>query len=281
MQRRTFIRNGLMGATALAQFTPRTLLSCSFCKKPSAPYAGLKMGIASYSLRKFSLDDALIMTQKLGVKYITLKDIHLSLKSTQEEIQTARKKIAAAGILLMGGGVIYMENEADVLNAFKYAKSAGMPTIVASPDPPLLDLVNKMVKENDIRVAIHNHGPSDKRYPSPFDVMNAVQPYDPRLGLCIDVGHTVRIGVDPVDAIRKCGNRLHDFHIKDVTLAEPKGETIEVGRGVINLGAVLKALLEVKFQGHLALEYEIKPDDPLPGMIESFAYMKGILDAVG
>jgi sugar phosphate isomerase/epimerase len=156
-----------------------------------------------------------------------------------------------------------------------------MPTIVGSPDPALLKLVEQQAKETDIRLAIHNHGPGDDRYPSPFDVWDAVKTLDGRIGLCIDVGHTVRIGVNPVEAIQKCSARLYDFHIKDVTAAEPKGDTLAVGRGIIDIVAVLKALKAVRFSGHLALEYEAHADNPLPGMIESFAYMKGVLAAMG
>jgi inosose dehydratase len=280
MDRRQFFHTGIGAATALS-FSRTIWADCKFCKKSSDPFAGLKIGVASYSLRNFSLEDALAMTNKLGVKYITLKDFHLPLKSTPAEAAATRQKVQAAGLKLMGGGVIYMENENEVQQAFSYAKAAGMPTIVASPAPALLDLVASLAKENDIRVAIHNHGPGDKSYPSPYDVLKAVESRDAHLGLCIDVGHTVRIGVDPVKAIFDCANRLYDFHIKDVTLAEPKGETIEVGRGIIDIVGVLQALYKIQFSGHLALEYEIHAEDPIPGMIESFAYMRGILSTIG
>ncbi len=279
MNRRHFLHSSILSASALG--ISRTFnAECNFCRKYSDSYAGLKVGVASYSLRKFSLDEALAMTKKLGVKYITLKDFHLPLQCTSDEAAVARKKVEAASLSLMGGGVIYMENEAEARRAFVYAKAAGMPTIVASPAPELLDLVGTLAKENDIRVAIHNHGPGDKRYPSPYDVLKAVESRDSHLGLCIDVGHTVRIDVDPVKAIRDCARRLYDFHIKDVTMAEPKGETVEVGRGIIDIAGVLKALINIKFSGHLALEYEIQPEDPMPGMIESFAYMRGILSTL-
>jgi len=220
------------------------------------------------------------MTQKLGVKCITLKDFHLPLKCTTEEATAAHKKVEAAGISLMGCGVVYMENEDAVRQAFSYARNAGMPVIVASPAPELIDLVAALAKENDIRVAIHNHGPTDNRYPSPYDVFKVVEKKDAHLGLCLDVGHTIRIGVDPIKATLDCASRLYDFHIKDVTMATPKGEPIELGKGVIDLTALMKVLLKIKFSGHLALEHEIHPDDPMPGMIESFAYLRGILASI-
>src|SRR5262249_28289218 len=155
---------------------------------------------------------------------ISLKDIHLSLKSTPEERAAAHRKIEAAGLILTGGGVIYLDNKEDQIRAaFEYARDSGMPTMISAPDPASLDTVEVMSKKYNIRVAIHNHGPGDKRYPSPFDVWRLIKDRDPLLGLCIDVGHTVRNGDDPVDAVQKCASRLYDFHMKDVTAAAPNG----------------------------------------------------------
>lgn len=250
-------------------------------KEPGDPFRGLKMGITTYTLHKFNLDQAIEMIQKVGVKYVSLKDFHLPMKSTKEERQEAHEKLEKAGLTLTGGGVIAIKNtEKDVRDVFQYAKEAGMPTIVCSPDPGAVDLVEKAAKEFDIRVAIHNHGPTDKHYPSPFDVWNLVKDRDERMGLCIDVGHTVRINVDPIDAIIKCKTRLYDFHMKDVTAATPKGTPTEVGKGVIDIPAVLRALIKIKYAGNVALEYEAKPNDPMPGVFESYAYLRGVLAAI-
>ena len=283
IQRRHFLQTGLLGSTALvaAATFPATVWG-AVTKPDRDPFDGLKVGIASYSLRKFSLDQAIAMTKQAGVKYITLKDMHLPLKSTPAECQEARQKIEEAGLVLMGGGVIYINNKEDeVRSIFEYAKHAGMPPIVASPDPAALDTVEKLAKEYDIRVAIHNHGPGDKRYPSPLDVLRMVQDRDAHLGICIDVGHTVRIGEDPVAVIQACAGRLYDFHLKDVTQATSKGGPADLGKGVIDLVAVLKTLVGLKFPYHVALEHEANGDAPLPGIIESFAYVRGVLAAIG
>jgi len=203
------------------------------------------------------------------------------MKSTPAERQEARKKVETAGLTLMGGGVIYMKNNEDeIRNVFEYAKDAGFPTIVCSPDPDALDTVEKMAKQYNIRIAIHNHGPTDKKYPSPLDVLKLVENRDERMGICMDVGHTVRIDQDPVEVIGKCAKRLYDFHIKDVTEAAAAGKPTEVGKGVIDIPAVLKALLQIKFQGHVGLEYEANAKAPMPGIIESVAYMRGALAAM-
>jgi sugar phosphate isomerase/epimerase len=282
LNRRRFLQTGLLGSTTLAagSFIPRTS-DAAVTKTKGDPFHDLKVGLTTYTLRKFSLDEAIAMTKQAGVKYISLKEVHLPLKSTATERQAARKKVEDAGLILMGGGVIYLKNNDDeIRNAFEYAKDSGMATIVCSPDPEALDKVEKLVKQYNIRIAIHNHGPGDTKYPSALDVMRLVKGRDARMGVCMDVGHTVRIGEDPVVVISKCASRLYEFHMKDVTQADAKGGSIEVGKGVIDIVAVFKALLKVKFTGHVALEYEAHGEAPMTGITESFAYMRGVLAAI-
>lgn len=281
IDRRRFLHTGLLGSAALAAATLPVKLVAAVTKPERDPFDGLKVGITSYSLRKFTLDQAIAMTRQAGVKYISLKDVHLPMKSTPDERREAHRKVEAAGLVLMGGGVIYLnDKEGEVRAAFEYAKDAGMPTMIASPEPAALDRVEKMAKQYDIRVAIHNHGPGDKRYPSPLDVLRMVRDRDAHLGLCIDVGHTVRLGEDPVEVIQQCARRLYDFHIKDVTQATAKGSPTAVGKGVIDIVGVLKTLVALRYPYHVALEYEAHADDPLPGIVESYAYLRGVLAAI-
>jgi len=231
LNRRDFVRTGLLGSLALSMANVPAGITAASIGSERDPDHGLKLGLTSYTLRKFSLDQAISMTREAGLKYISLKDMHLPLKSTPVERREAHKKVEAAGLVLMGGGVIYIKNNEDEIHdAFEYAKDAGMPTIICSPDPEALDGVEKAAKQYDLRIAIHNHGPGDKRYPSPLDVLHLVKDRDTRMGLCIDVGHTVRLGEEPVSVIEKCAGRLYDFHMKDVTSATANGKAIEVAK---------------------------------------------------
>ena len=278
LNRRHFLQTGFLGSVAMASAKLAPDAFADVTKAPHDSFDGLKVGITTYTLRKFSLDEAIAMTKQVGVKYISLKDMHLPLKSSAEERKAARQKVEKAGLVLTGGGVIYMKNnEAEIRNVFEYARDAGMPTIVCSPDPEALDTVEKFAKQFDIRIAIHNHGPTDKKYPSPLDVMKLIKGRDSRMGACMDVGHTVRINEDPVAVLEQVASRLYDFHMKDVTAATPEGKSTEVGRGVIDIVAVLRALQKMKYQYNVALEYEANGDNPMPGMIESYAYMRGVL----
>src|SRR5258708_9625982 len=211
INRRGFLQSSLLGSAALAAAALPTPLLAGATKAERDPFHGLKMGVTTYTFRKFPLDQTIAMTRQAGVKYISLKDVHLPMKSTREQRNQVRKKIEDAGLVLMGGGVIEIKNnETEIRNVFEYAKDAGMATIVCSPAPEALDAVEKMVKEYDLRIAIHNHGPTDKRYPSPLDVLRMVKDRDARMGACMDVYHTVRIGEDPVVAIEKCAKLLYE-----------------------------------------------------------------------
>ncbi|HXE80714.1 MAG TPA: sugar phosphate isomerase/epimerase [Vicinamibacterales bacterium] len=241
----------------------------------------LKIGLASYSLRKFPLEKAIQMARTANVRYMTFKDVHIPRTDPPEVIEANRAKIEAAGITIMGGGTITMENDpTQIRRDFEYAKHAGMPMIYASPDPAALDVIEQLVKEFDIRLCIHNHGPEDKWYPAPADAYKLIASRDARLGLCVDVGHTMRTGTDPIEAIAKYRDRVYDLHIKDLTNATDRDSQVEVGRGLLDVPRLMRTLLDIGYQGQVGLEYEIKEDDPLPGIIESIAYMRGVLEAV-
>jgi sugar phosphate isomerase/epimerase len=259
------------------------LLSRVADTSPAAPGKGapLKLGLASYSMREFTLDQALDMAKQMGVKYMTFKDVHVPRTDPPEKTRALRAKIEAAGITIMGGGTITIPNDpAQIKKEFEYAKNAGFPLIYTDPEPAALDTIEKMVKEYDIRCVIHNHGPEDKRWPRPQDAYAAIKSRDKRLGLCIDVGHTTRTGTDPVKACRECRDRLYDMHVKDLLAATDKESQTEVGRGVLDFPGLFKTLIEIGYQGQVGLEYEINAKNPLPGMIESMAYMRGVLAAV-
>ncbi len=249
----------------------------------AAPPAGrtLTLGVASYSTRKFTLDQTLEMAKTLGVTSMTFKDVHIPRTDSPDATRALRAKIAAAGITVMGGGTITLPNDpVEIRKNFEYAKAAGFPLIFTSPDPAALDTIEQMAKEYDVKVAIHNHGPEDKWWPRPQDAYAAVKSRDSRLGLCIDVGHTLRTGTDPVAACRECKDRLYDMHVKDLAVKTDRDSQVAVGRGLIDFPALFRTLLDIGYQGQVGLEYEIHEDDPLPGMIESLAYERGILAAL-
>ena len=258
--------------------------SCSNDQKQAEPVAKkeipFQLGVASYTFRKFSIDETLAATKQLGIDKIAFKSFHLNLDATDAEIAEAVEKCREAGIELYGGGVIYMKTEAEVDQAFEYAKKAGMKMIIGVPNHELLSYVENKVKEYDIKLAIHNHGPGDKLYPSAESAYVLIKDMDPRMGLCIDIGHTKRIDRDPSQDVKDFYDRVLDIHIKDVTKADHDGSTCEIGRGVIDIKTFLTDLLEMGYTGTVAFEYEKDGDNPMPGLAESVGYVRGMLAAI-
>jgi sugar phosphate isomerase/epimerase len=187
-------------------------------------------------------------------------------------------------IELHAAGTIYFpkDEDDDIRAKFEYCQRAGIKVIVAGdPAPATLPRIEKFVKQYDIRFAIHNHGPEDKTFPSPLDVLKAVKDMDPRMGCCIDVGHSVRAGTDVVEAIHTIGPRLHNMHVKDLASFTEKESQVSVGQGKMPIREIFEALIKTKYQGWVDLEYEIHGDDPMPGVSESLAHMRGVLAGMG
>jgi sugar phosphate isomerase/epimerase len=152
---------------------------------------------------------------------------------------------------------------------------AGMKMIVGAPDYELLDYVEQKVRDNDIRIAIHNHGPDNPLYPNATDIWNHIKDRDPRVGICIDIGHTIRDGQNPSVDIEKYNKRILDVHIKDVDRADKEGKTVEMGRGIIDIPNVIASLIKIGYAGTCSLEFEKDMKDSLPGIAESIGYWKG------
>ena len=272
--RRNFLKlSGMTAAVSMVSLQPGK-------SKPVAKPASLKLGLASYSLRKFDQAATIEMAKRVGLSYMCFKSMHLPLDASVDTLKNGAKNVKDAGLQLYGGGVIYMKDKAQVDQAFEYAKNAGMSVIVGVPNHELLEYTNDKIKEYDIKVAIHNHGPGDDMYPSPESIYEKIKDLDPRFGICMDIGHTQRIGVDPTEAAKKYFSRLFDIHIKDVNKAKEDGETVEIGRGVIDIPKFLKLLVDRRYEGVVGFEYEKDADDPLPGLAESVGYVNGCLASI-
>jgi sugar phosphate isomerase/epimerase len=267
--RRTFL-----AASAAVVAASRTV-SSAIINDPN----DFKLGVATYSLRKFSREQAIAMLKQMSVRYVNIKEVHLPVDSSPDVLKAARKEFEDAGFVIEGGGnVSFSKNDdQDIRHKFEYAKLAGMPIIVCAPTHVTLPKMEKFVKEYDIKIAVHNHGPEDKEFPTPQSVLDVVKNMDPRCGLCIDCGHTARAGVDVVESIRAAGPRLHSMHIKDLADSKTRDSQCDVGEGVLPIVGIFKQLHKMRYTGGVMLEYEIHENDPLIGMQKSLAYMRGVM----
>ena len=279
-------RRQLLKAGAFAALVPTFQCISLACFRSSSQgerdvWHGLKVGVATYSLRELPIEEAIQAVKKVGLKYVSIKNVknHIDLSHPMEERKQRAQMFRDAGLTLLSVGNVSMrKGEEEARQAFEYARDVGVTTIVCSPSHDAMPFLDKLVKEFDIKLAIHNHGPEDKGFfPSPYDVMRAVEKFDKRIGLCIDVGHTARAGVDPAESIVKCQDRLYDIHLKDISALGDKNTPIEAGRGILDSKSIFAALIKINFQGHVGFEYEKDAKDPIPGLFESVVYCKGVL----
>lgn len=274
--RRSFLGSGALAAAACA--FPASSLAQRTAETPGGP--AVRLGLCSYTFRNFERSQLIGFMKQLRLNELNVKDVkdHMPMDPAQQT--AALPDYAAAGIHLHAAGAIYFpkDDDADIRSKFEYCKRAGIRVIVAGdPTVESFSRIEKFVREYDIRVAIHNHGPEDKLWHSPLDVMKAISGLDPRIGCCIDVGHCARAGTNVVDAIHKVGSRLFNVHMKDLTDFSSKESQVAVGEGIMPVRGIFEALIATKYQGFVDLEYEILPENPMPGVIASFAYMRGVL----
>jgi sugar phosphate isomerase/epimerase len=286
ISRRTFVRTSALAAAAspaLAAFGRAA--SAQLAAMPDlGGMSPIKLGLASYTFRNFDRAQMITWMKQLKITGLNAKDVkdHLPMDPTAEA--QAVSDYEAAGIHLHAAGAIYFpkDEDDDIRAKFEYCKRAGIKIIVAGdPTPATLPRIEKFVKEYDIKIAIHNHGPEDKLWPGPLDVFKDIRDLDPRIGCCIDVGHAARAGTDVPKAIRAIGPRVFDIHMKDLTDFSSKDSQVAVGQGIMPIHDIFLSLISIGYGGWVDLEYEVHGDDPMPGVTESFAYMRGVLAGMG
>ena len=277
MNKREFIKKSLAGVVAGSALS----ITSSHAQKSAGKKADLfELGIAGYSFVHFKLDQALEMMRRVDARYLCIKDFHLPFKSTTEEIKAFHETLAKSNVKGYAVGPIYMKTREDIDNGFEYAKRVGVNLIVGIPNHEDLEYLSNKCKEYDFRYAIHNHGPEDKLYPDATSIYSRVKHLDKRLGLCFDMGHNLRYGMDPVKDLERYHDRIFDIHLKNITSASAEGKTCELSRGVIDIPAFIKALRKVKYSGKLSLEYEKDMKDPLAGIAESIGFYRGVVTSV-
>ncbi|MDH6312690.1 inosose dehydratase [Parabacteroides sp. PFB2-10] len=279
--RRRFLKQSLAG-TLLMGVTPMFRAQASSPVQPQRIKSinPFHLGMAGYTFVNFDLETTLKTMQRLDMHYLCIKDFHLPLDSNDEQIKAFHETCAAHNVTGYAVGPIYMRSEAEVDRAFEYAKRVGVKLIVGVPNYELLPHVDKKVKEYGYHYAIHLHGPDMPLYPDADDVWENTKGLDPKIGMCLDIGHDLRNGKDPVADLKKHHTRVFDIHIKDVTDSTKAGRSIEFGRGKIDFPAFVKALRDVNYTGMCSLEYEKDMKDPFLGIAESIGYFKAVCDII-
>ena len=270
LPRRTFLAAG--AAIAASAVTPRAHAA------PPVPVLGIQI----YSLRGFPVDVALQHVHDLGIKAVEFFPGMFPITDDAAAIAAMQRKLAGLGLTISGHGVNrFTADAAANRRLFAFAKAAGIRTITADPDPDSFASLDELVKEFDVRVAIHNHGPRH-RYNKAADVLAAIERRDPRIGACADLGHFIRSAEKPVEVIRLLKGRLYGVHLKDFKDMQDVTTGVILGKGHLDVPAVFAALVQTGFpaSGALSLEYEENPQNPLDDIRQCYAVAHDALDAL-
>lgn len=288
MKRRNFIMSSMAGMATLAMSsTPLEALAAKTSEKSSANSTIKKpvqeeefhLGMAGYSFVHFDLETTLKTLKALDMHYLCIKDFHLPIDSNEEQIAAFHQKLADYGVKGYAVGPIYMKSKAEVDRAFAYARRVGVNLLVGVPNYELLDYVEEVVKQYDIRLAIHLHGPDMPLYPDATDIWNHVKDRDERMGMCLDIGHNLRYGSDSLADYIRYHKRVFDMHLKDVTAPTKAGQRAEVGRGIIDFPRFIKLLRKYHYTGAVSLEHEKDMKNPFMGIAESIGFFRGVCQA--
>jgi sugar phosphate isomerase/epimerase len=276
----------LVGTCVLAQDAAKT--------PSAADQLGWHMAIHAYTFRKFSIFECIDKTAALGLKYMSLSgSVNLggtnsvtTVNLSDKDAEAIKKAAAAKGIKLVNIGVVKLPpDEAQSRKVFEFAKKMDIDTLVAEPETAALDTVEKLCKEYNIKVAIHDH-PKPNFYWNPDTVLEAVKGRTPLMGACADTGHWLRSGLDPVECLKKLEGRVICLHFKDLVAEDPKAQAkapangkkkkseskamhdVPWGTGVGNVKAQMAELKRQHFHGDFCVEYEYNWDNSMPEIAE-------------
>ena len=254
-----------------------------------------KLGVAGFTFHRKNVDQTIEAMKELDLHGLCVKDFHLKLDCTEDEADAFKAKLAEAGIVPVGVGPIYADTEEVARKGFEQAKKLGVRVVVGVPfewdevdgkktrveSEKMLDIIDHLVKEYDMVYAIHNHGPDiPYLFPTAEAAVKRIGARDRRIGVCLDIGHERRAGLDPVKFIERNSGRIYDVHLKNIKIDPVKNIAMRGPRGELDIPGIFAALAKAGYSGNCNIEYERDFDDNLPGLLESVGYYRGVADTV-
>ncbi len=276
VDRRRFLQTG-----AAAAFGTLGLSATLKAEEKQERFGPFQFGVQSYTFREFDLEGCLKRTQELGLHAAEFYQKHVPFDSKPQQIQAILKLCKEYGVKPAGYGVQrFTKNHDENRKAFELGKALGIKYLSADPTPDAFDSLDKLCDEYKIAIAIHPHGPAGKQlhhWYSAEIIMKAVKDHHELIGTCLDTGHLIRAAIlgkklDPAEEIRTMGKRNFGIHLKDNdNAAEKRGDpnsNVVLGKGVLDVVGVLKALKDVGFKNPISIEYESHPANPSPDVKE-------------
>lgn len=255
-----------------------------------------QLSVQLYTFNRFTFLEGIEKAKSLKLKYIegfawhriggSAGDAQLNPSASTEARELAKKALRDADIRMLSYYVgDFGKDEAEMRKFFEFAREFGIQVFVCEPKPEQLEQLVKFVREYRVRIAIHNHpkNPKDEKYTNwdPKQAMELVKRFGPRVGACVDTGHLVRSGLDPVESLKAYEDRIVSLHLKDVDKKGPEGHDVPLGTGVGDAKGQLKQLKEQKFAGIVAIEYESNMENNLEDVRKSLDFIRKTAEELG
>jgi sugar phosphate isomerase/epimerase len=251
---------------------------------------GLAVGTQAYSFHRFTLFEAIEMTDLAGGRVIELypgqrlspeqPEVRFSHNSPDDVVEMVQEKLKRHNILAVNYGVVGLpNNEEESRKVFEFARKMGLRAVTSEASAEAMNLIEKLVKEFDIMMGIHNHPirPNDPGYRhwDPEYILSLVEGRDKRLGACVDTGHYARSGIKPVEVVRLFEGRVISLHLKDIEPFDRSGVDVPFGTGQSDIPAILDELKRQNFQGNISIEYENNLNHNVPDVAQCVGFIRG------
>jgi inosose dehydratase len=273
LTRRQFLATGTAVAGAVWLAGPRAARATD--QAQTAPYAGFRVGLQSNVLSQFSpeLEPLLGHITGLGLHWVEFAHWHYEVTEDTARIAQVQALLARHDVRMEA--YFLGEIPADSIQlrrTFEFARRNDISVLVGQPTEEAFPLLDDLVQEFDIKVAVHNYGPGH-RFDRNADIVNTVRPWDERIGYCLDTGHAMRSGEDPIEAVQVMGRRLHGVHLREhaAVRREPQPPETIIGEGALDLETFCRAMRDAHFSGPLSLEVYYNPQQPIEPLRRSLA----------
>lgn len=254
----------------------------------AAKALGWRIGCQLWSFNKFTFVEAIDKVSSLGLTCAEAfpgqrlspdlpEDVKFEHTMSEEHRALAQKVLAEKGVSIVAYGVVGIpKEEAEARKLFDFAKAMGIEVITSEPPKTVMDLVEKLADEYDVKVAIHNH-PKPSMYWDYKRVLEAVEGRSARIGSCADTGHWMRSGIDPLEAVKALEGRLVSFHLKDLGEFDVRdAHDVVWGTGKADLKAILAEVQRQQIKPIFSIEYEYNWDNNIPDIAACVAYFNGV-----
>jgi len=246
------------------------------------PAKDWKFGVALWTFHTVNFPQSLDKVDSAGLIYIEPNTFHSAGPELKDSmigqlsaagIDKLKTLIAQKGLKVESLYVVGDSTMASWKKQFDIAKEFGVQYVTTEPPLNMWDSIDSLAGAYGIKVAIHEHWKGFSHYWNPDTTLMALKNH-PNFGVCADLGHWPKSGVNPLDAVKKLSGHIIGIHLKDIAAYnDPTLKDVPVGTGVVDFPAIFEELKKQNFDGHIYIERDsVEVAGNLPSVIQEIKY---------